>query len=152
QSGTPNRGKRLAAIACAGAVVLLAAVRLISYLFDWDGGPDQLLFRDQLDLQAVRVGHPNRMAPTTALAFLLIGLAPLLLDRRARSGLRPAQLLALAAAAVALLAIVGYSYSAVALAGVEHFIPMALNTALTLVVLSAGILAARPDQGLMAVV
>src|SRR5205814_2215847 len=49
-------------------------------------------------------------------------------------------------------AVVGYAYSAAALAGVEQFIPMALNTAAALGLLCTGILCARPTQGAMAVV
>ena len=71
---------------------------------------------------------------------------------RTRRGVRPAQLLALAAGLIALLALIGYAYSAAALAGVEQFIPMALNTAIAFALLSVGILCARPDRGLMAVV
>ena len=55
-------------------------------------------------------------------------------------------------AIIALLAIVGYAYSSLSLAGIERFIPMALNTALALAVISSGILAARPDRGVMVVI
>src|SRR5207237_5503446 len=57
--------------ACAAGVVLLALARLAGYLFDWDGGPDQFLFRAQLQLEAARTGFANRMAPNTPAAFLL---------------------------------------------------------------------------------
>ena len=128
-------------------------MRLGGYLADWDGGPDQLLFRAKLDREAARTGHANRMAPNTAAALLLVGLALLLLDVRVRRGLWPAQFLALAAAVIALLAVVGYAYSAVALAGVEQFIPMALNTGRGASPCSApASCAPGPTDGLMAVV
>jgi PAS domain S-box-containing protein len=146
-----GRVRRLGPVFAAG-VVLIAQVRLGGYAADWDGGPDQLLFREQLDREALRTGHPNRMAPNTAAALFLAGLALLVLDARGRRGVRPAELAALAAAAVALAAVIGYTYSALALAGVEEFIPMALNTATALLLLAAGVLCARPDDGLMAVV
>src|SRR5262249_1703206 len=117
-----------------------------------EGGVDQWLFRDKVELEAVTTGHANRMAPNTALDFLLAGLALLLLDVETRYVRRPAQVLALAAALVALLALVGYTYSVLSLYGVGPFIPMALNTALAFAVLAAGVLGARPDRGLMAVV
>src|SRR5207249_425339 len=86
----------------------------------------------------------------TALAFLLAGPSLWLqLDPAGRH--RPVGR-ALAAGVVALLAVVGYAYSAAALAGVEQFIPMALNTAAALGLLCTGILCARPTQGAMAVV
>ena len=65
----------------------------------------------------MRVGQPNRMAPNTAAAFVLVGLALALLDVRTRRGVRPAQFLALAVGLIALLALIGYAYSAVSLIG-----------------------------------
>ncbi|QDU21319.1 hybrid sensor histidine kinase/response regulator [Urbifossiella limnaea] len=143
----PDGRRRLVARALAAGVVLVAALRIGGYLAGWDGGPDQLLFREMLD----REDPPNRMAPNTAAGLLLAGLALVLLDVRWRRGIRPAEVLALAAAGVALTAVVGYAYSAEALAGVEQFVPMALNTAAALGLLSAGILCARSTSGLMAV-
>ena len=87
------------------------------------------------------------MAPNTAAALLLVGLALLLLDARSRRGVLAGQLAALATALIALLAIIGYAYSALPLAGIEQFIPMALNTAVALALISGGILAARPTAG-----
>ncbi len=118
----------------------------------WDGGPDQLLFRDMLDREGLRTGYANRMSPNTGVGFLLVSAALLLLDVRTRRGLRPAQVLALAAAVLALLSLLGYAYSELALTGVGGFKPMSLNSALALALLSGGLLCARPDQGLMAVV
>ena len=87
QSASASRRLRAAALACAGAVVVLALFRLGGYLLDWDGGPDQLLFRDKLALEERRVGYPNRMAPNTAVALLLVGVA-LLFSARAVSARR----------------------------------------------------------------
>src|SRR5262245_5802207 len=72
QSLPAARGLRPAAYACAAVVVLIALLRLAGYLFEWDGGPDQLLFRQQLDREAARTGHANRMAPNTAAGLLLL--------------------------------------------------------------------------------
>jgi hypothetical protein len=148
----PARRRRGPALAFASGVVLIAGLRLVGYLTGWDGGPDPLLFRDQLDREALRTGHPNRMAPNTAGALLLVGLALLLLDARAGRYVISAQFLALGAGFVALLAVLGYAYSALALAGVEQFIPMAMNTGLALALLGGGVLCARPDRGPIAVV
>ena len=54
--------------------------------------------------RACATGHPNRMAPNTAVAILLVGLALLLLDARSRRSVLVAQLLALTTALIALLA------------------------------------------------
>ncbi|MGE3820793.1 MAG: PAS domain S-box protein, partial [Isosphaeraceae bacterium] len=152
QSGSVGPRVRAFGAACAGAVALLALIRIGGYVFTWDGGPDQFLFRDLLDLEGLRTGHPNRMAPNTAAAMLLVGLGLLSLNTRSRLGVLVAQVLAMVTGVIALLAVVGYAYSASALAGIERFIPMALNTAVAVALMSVGILCARPDRGVMVVV
>lgn len=138
---------RWSAIGLAWLVVLLAAIRILGYQWDIDWGPDRWLFPSKLDAYEI----PNRMAPNTALNFLLCGLALVLLDVRWRWRARLAEILTLAAALVALLAIVGYAYSSVNLIGMESYIPMALNTAVSFAILSVGILCVRPTDGLMAI-
>src|SRR5262249_10297095 len=147
-------GDRLRAlgVACAVGVVLLGSFRLGGYLLGWDGGPDRLLFADKLAQEASSTGHTNRMAPNTAAAMLLVGLALIGVGTRSRIGILSAQMMALMSALIALLAFIGYAYSALALIGIEQFIPMALNTAMALALTSAGILCAHPDRGLMTVV
>jgi PAS domain S-box-containing protein len=135
---------------CAFAVALVGLLRLIGVLFGWDLGIDQLLFREKL---AVGYQLPNRMAPNTALNFLLVGSALLLLDRQTRHGHWPAQFLALAAAFASSLPLVGYAYGIESFYGsTASYIPMALHTALTFVMLIVGLLCVRPDRGLMAIV
>jgi predicted Ser/Thr protein kinase len=149
QSGQAGGRLRALATGCAVAVVLLALLRLGGYLLDWDSGPDRMLFPDKIDREALRTGHRNRMAPNTAAAILLIGLALMFLSAKSRTGLLAAQGLALITAVIALLAVIGYAYSALALIAFKQFIPMALPTALALALMSVGILCARPDRGLM---
>jgi PAS domain S-box-containing protein len=91
------------------------------------------------------------MGHNTALAFLGLGLALLTLDRP-RAGEWPAQVLALGSGAIALVALTGYLYSATELYGIASFTQMALHTAAAMLVLAAGVLAGRPDRGLMATV
>lgn len=148
QSKDPRPPGQHIATACAAGVTLIAVTRLVSYFFQWDFGPDRWLFSAALEAYKI----PNRMAPNTAFSFFLTGLALLSLDTKAWGKYRPAELLALATAFVALLAIVGYAYSALSLTGVKSFIPMALNTAVAFALLSVGILCARPNEGLMAIV
>jgi PAS domain S-box-containing protein len=140
--------RRRVAQGLATYIALVAIVRLAGYAIGWDNGPDRWLFREGLEQYA----PPNRMAPNTAACFLLCGLALLLRDARIGRRLRPAELLALAAALIALLAIIGYCYSALSLIGIESFIPMALNTAVGFALLGVGILCARPSEGLMEIV
>ena len=142
--------RRRLGLALAAVAVLLALTRLGGSLADWDGGPDRLLFRAELDQHAERTGQPNRMAPTTALPLLLVGLALLLLDVRPRRGLWPAEVLALTAGGIALLSILGCVYGAGVLVGAGGGVP-AVNTSLATALASAGVLCGRPDRGLMAI-
>ncbi|QEG33125.1 hybrid sensor histidine kinase/response regulator [Bythopirellula goksoeyrii] len=143
-----DRNRRQLGRVLAMGVVLLAVIRLGGYWLDWDNGPDRWLFRQGLEAYDT----PNRMAPNTAACFLLCGLALLLIDVRLRRKFCPAEFLALTAALIAFLAIIGYSYSTMSLIGIESFIPMALNTAVAFALLSLGILCARPTEGLMTIV
>jgi signal transduction histidine kinase len=149
-----NTASRLRRIAqgFAFAVALVGLIKLVGILSGWDVGIDHLLFRGQLESEAAVTGIPNRMAPNTALNFFLLGCALLLLDRQTGRSFWLAQLLILVSLAASLLAIVGYAYGVTSFYGVTSYIPMALHTALTFVVLSAGLLCLRPDRGLMTIV
>ena len=130
-------------------VALVGLLKIIKISSGLEIGVDRLLFSEKLE--AIGEGLPNRMAPNTALNFLLVGLSLLLLDIRVRRDFWPAQLLALMACLASLLALVGYAFGTKALYGFASYIPMALHTALTFIVLSAGLLCARPDRGVMRV-
>ncbi len=136
--------------ALALVVALVGLLKLVEVFSGWEIGVDRLLFSTELG--AAGGGVPNRMAPNTALCFSLVGGALLLIDVRPRRGLPPAQVLALAAGGASLLALIGYAFGTRALYGVASYIPMALHTALAFVVLVVGVLCARPDRGVMAVV
>jgi two-component system, sensor histidine kinase and response regulator len=112
-------------------------------------GIDQILFPERFASVAASTGFPNRMAFDTALDFVLIGGALLYLDRRTRRNLWVSQYLAMAVVVFSVLAFAGYIYGVANLYGNTSYIPIA---SMTLVVLSAGVLCARPERGLMAVV
>jgi diguanylate cyclase (GGDEF)-like protein len=126
------------------AVLTIAILKIISLATNVDFHIDQLLFSDRLGT--------NRMAPNTALNFLLLGIALLLLDRPLRRVHWPAQLLALITAMIALLALMGYAYNVRFFYGIGAYIPMALHTAFTFFILAIGILCARPKDGIMTVI
>ena len=86
-----NRFMRYIAWGGASVVAALGLLSLTEYALDWNAGIDQLIFTEPSG--AVQTIQPGRMAPNTALNFLLIGLAALLLDVRTRNGRRPAQYL-----------------------------------------------------------
>src|SRR5665213_2547333 len=123
----------------AAALVVAALASVPGSVLQWDYSWDRLLFHHNLG--------DNRIAPNTALNFLLTGLALFLLNAPLRAGRRITQSLALAAAFICLLTILGYAYREASLSGVGAYIRMALNTALLCGLLCAGILCAHPEQG-----
>ncbi len=130
------------------AVVLIGSLTLSEYLWGWDLGIDQALFAEPL--AATGTSHPGRMAPATALNFLLLGIALFFLER-SRTYLS-AQPLTLAAALISALAAVGYLYGVSDFYRIApHYTSMALHTALSFLLLCAGILGAHPERGLIAV-
>ncbi|WNG61690.1 PAS domain-containing sensor histidine kinase [Archangium gephyra] len=140
---TPSPFRRGAGRVCAALASLLGALVLADYVFhgEWVGG----LF--------VWLTPTSRLpSPQTALCFLLLGLALLLLDVETRRGRRPAQYLALTVALLAWTALIGYGTGASqlhTLPGLPAGIGMALHTSTVFFVLSIGILGARPTHGLM---
>ena len=100
----------------------------------------------------VGVGRPiNRMSPNSAINLVLLGLALSLSDVRGRGGRWPAQALALVVALDALVALVGQLYGVTFLYGLSPYLGMALHTAALFLLLSVGLLLARPDRGFVAV-
>ena len=141
---------RRLAIALATVTALLGAAGVLAIVGLYDAGVDRLLFDDQL--LTTDFGRPNQMAPNTAVNFLLLGAALMIIDRPLRRFRWPAQLLALSAAMTALLALMGYAYGLRSFYGIGSQIAMALPTALMFMIVSIGVLCARPAHGIMAVV
>lgn len=132
--------------ACGGIVILFSLLTLGEYIFGLDFGIDQLLIRD---LETPEALHPGRMSITTALDFALGGFALAFLDTKIRGQYIPSQLLALIGGGVAAIALIGYLYGVESLYGVGIYSSMALPTALSFALLSAGVLCARPQRGFM---
>jgi PAS domain S-box-containing protein len=139
------RGRRSFSVLGPVTVATLSILTLIEY-----AGPplgiDALLFR------AHGSTVPGPILATTDAAFLLLACA-LLLVRRGGTAARTAQPFALVAGALAWLAITGYANG---VSGLYKFpavsAPIALNTAIALIAVVVGVLALRPDEGLVRLV
>lgn len=141
---------RLYGRACAAVVTLTSLLTLVEYLSGLDLRIDTLLFQSRLE--GGGASFPGRPSPHTALSFLLVGSALLCLSSTRRRAHGLAQFLTLAGFLIALMALVGYVYGVSFLYGITAYTGMALHTTLTFILLSLGILFARPESGLMSVV
>ncbi|MDB6025460.1 MAG: rpfC, partial [Verrucomicrobiales bacterium] len=149
--GPSSRDRLLWKIAPACALIIgsIGTLKLVGLLLGWEAGIDQILFHDKLAGSGADL--PNRMAPNTAVNFVLLGVSLWFVGRTSRvMGALP-HLLAILVGLVSWLAIIGYVYGAASLYGIRSFIPMALHTATLFLILSLGILSLQPDRGLMGI-
>ena len=123
---------RVARILCAAAVVLITGLMLAG-------------------VADVTIGRliPGRMPTPSAQAFLLLGIALLLIDVQVGRW-RPSEFLSAGASLIALLALVAFSFSSVSFVSTVRMRPLAFHTVFLLLGLSFAIFAARPRSGLMA--
>ncbi|MEK7755340.1 MAG: hypothetical protein AAB654_25675, partial [Acidobacteriota bacterium] len=128
-------------------VVLIGTLTLCEYLFGWQLGIDELLCTDDPDAAATPI--PGRMAPSTAVCFVLLGLALMGIEWEPRRRFRPAEILALVAAIVSLISVAEYALDQPILYGFGHYTRMALHTAAAFILLSCGVLFARPALGVV---
>lgn len=136
---------------CAATVALIGLLTLSEYLFARDLGIDQLLVKN---LQAPAGPHaaPGRMAFASALNFLLLGGALLLLDVKTHRGYQPAEHVAVVVSLVAFLTLVAYLYGGMAIHQVYPVATVAPHTALLFVALSIGVVFARAQHRIVDIV
>lgn len=130
-----------------GAAALTALIGLLTlyqYIFDWDLGIDQLLFNDT---QGVETVYPGRMSPVAAVNLSMLGFALLILDRYHYQW--PVEAFGLGALLTSVFALMGYGYGVPSFYDFYPYSSIAIHTALTFLLLSLGILFARPEHGLM---
>ena len=145
----PNRWTQTLAQVFPAIVALIGLLTLSEYLFGWNLGIDQVLFREPPG--AVGTSNPGRMAPATALNFTLLGLALLFPGRKTRLGLSSSEILILPAILLAATALIGYVYGAVDLAGSDAYTRMAVHTSVTFIAFGLAVHVAYPDEGLAAI-
>lgn len=141
-----NTLRRYFGRALAAVVVVIAGLTLVEYAGSMNVGIDELLFRD--DTLATATSHPGRMAPVTAICLALCGLALLLIDRSPRVSRQ----IAMVVLVLAMLGSSGYIFGVQSLYRVSTYTSMAVHTAVSFMVLSFGIIAARTKQGCVAVI
>ncbi|MDX2232269.1 MAG: PAS domain-containing protein [Leptolyngbyaceae cyanobacterium bins.349] len=142
---------------CAIATGVIGLLALSQYLWGINLGIDELLFPH--DAISPNTPYPGRMAINTAVNFVLVSSALWLCHRRERqpqprqqsiNAMTIAQSLAAATIFIALQATIGYLYNIRVLYQPSLLTnSMAVTTALTFLILSAGVLALHSDRGWM---
>ena len=143
-----DQSKRLWAQILAGIVLGIGLLTLLQYGLGRNFGIDELLFKASTD--TFGTSAPGRMAPNTAFNFVILGGALLLL-LGPYAYYRSMQILSLIGLLVALLGLLGYVYQVKSLYGIGSYTQMAVHAAGGFILLSLGILFARPDRGLMVI-
>lgn len=145
------RNCRGVAIALAGAAAALGAFTLLEFVLGISFGIDEALARD--------VGRgglpylPGRMAPTTALNFVLLGIAVPLAGSTSRIASRAADSLAIPASLIALLSLLGNMFRVPADSPVTfHTTQQAVHTAAGFLALSCGALLVNARRGALRVI
>jgi signal transduction histidine kinase/CheY-like chemotaxis protein len=146
--GTGHPGAHRVAGVLAAAMTILGAATLVEYVAEVDLGIDQLLAR--VWPFAESASYPNRIWPSSALSFVLLGAVLALADRRRGATLaKLGQAVALALIALDCAALIGYLYNATFLYRDGAFIRMSPSTALCFTLLAAGSFALRPEIGVV---
>jgi CheY-like chemotaxis protein len=134
---------RSAGLVAAWLPILISLATLFEDLTGRDLGIDQLFIVDRTS--PVLVTAPGRMAVTTALSFLLLGLA-LLIQRNPR-GLIRGQAAVCAVAAICVSNLVGYFFGIDNFTGIAFYTAMAVHTSGCLLILSFSVFLSRPESG-----
>jgi methyl-accepting chemotaxis protein len=139
-------GRPVLAIPCAGLSAILGLLNLVEHASGVDLGIDQLLIDHFI---TTKTSYPGRMAPNTAICFVLTAIALLLAGGQALPKQRPPIVGLLGSVIVALgtVAFSGYLLG-VKTYGWGSFLPMAPHTAIGFAILGVGVMAAAWRDGL----
>lgn len=141
-----------ALVAILGVIVAAVGIfKLIEIAFGIPIGVDQLLFLEKLS-SSLNSQVPNRIAPNTAINLVLLGSSLALMTHVNRRAISLVQVFTLLVLVSSLVACVGYIFNIVNLYGVTNYIPMALHTAFSFLLLSFSILSITSSEGVLSVI
>ncbi len=132
----------------AGLTIGVGLLTLLEYLLGWDLRVDQLLFHEAPG--AVGTLAPGRMAPASALGFVLVGMTLLVHKLEGRAAWLPTAL-GIAVAVPGVVSLVGLIFAVPNLYGVGIHAQLAVPTSLAFIALAVGLGALRPESGLLGV-
>lgn len=144
-----DRRLKQMASALAGSALLIALCVLVHYFVHSFFDLDQIFSATNLSTE--KGFSPGRMAPNTAICFVLLS-GGILFALRQRTAKIVAQVLATTLALVSGVSSLGYMYGEPKLYGLGVFTPMAFPTALALLCAACALFAVQPSFGLMRLV
>jgi PAS domain S-box-containing protein len=144
REGTGGR-RRLVSKAAAIIALVVGLVTVFEYSTGVDSRINHWIFSRPIPIA-------KGLPPFAGMCLIAIGSALLLIDKDARQGGRPSEWLALAVLPVVMVSLLTYAFRSTAQAPEKPWTGIAIPTGIALGALAIGILAARPDRGLMAFV
>ena len=142
----PRRAYRYWGLFFGTLVACIGAITVIENAFGADRRLNYLLSKGNVGV--LTTPAPGRMPLITALTFLVLGVALLLVDRETPQGPRPAELLSLWGVFAGIMSLSGYVNGAAPVYRMFSYTQVAVFTALVLFMMSAAIFFARPRVGI----
>ena len=143
------RGYRWLVVALGLVVAFLGASAVVQYLSSLNLENLNTFLMFDREWGRTGVVTPGRMGPPGAFCWTLIGTALVLVTAKAPAKRRLVPLLAIITLAISMLAITGYLYQASEFFSAPHLTMIALQAAIFIVAVSAGLIASIPEYGPM---
>jgi signal transduction histidine kinase/CheY-like chemotaxis protein len=126
-------------------VIFISGLTLFEYLLDYNFGIDELFFKDPEGIN----GHfpPGRLAPITAINFILLSAAFLIGNIPRNPNHKLAQFLTGLAFVASLQGLMGYLINITYLFGSAYYTQMAIHTTICFILICIGSYASRPNKG-----
>jgi PAS domain S-box-containing protein len=149
--GAPKKSARWLTNLLALTATLMAVLTLGEYIFGWNPHIDEMLVSDTAG--ASGKFPPGRLAPITAIIFILLGSGMIASNRERTSpnAARFTQVTALLALLISFQGLVGYISGVTYSFGSAFYTQMALHTAILFVLLSSALLCSQSSFGFMGV-
>ncbi len=147
QDPSTSKAKRRLIQLFAVTVAVVGLITLSEHLLGWNSSLDQLLFFESV--QEAGQSFPGRMGVAASLNFSLFGPALLLMDAHSRRWFRVSNISVLLVMAITLLVFLYYFYGVQQVEPIGLYFTIALHTVVAFLGLSAAILLARPERGVI---
>lgn len=133
---------------CAFVVFMIGFLTFMEYIFGWDFGIDQLLFKESAT--AILTSSTGRMAFNTSIIFVILSIVLLLHVFEVAFFFYVAHSLVILAGIFSLLSFTGYFYGANPLyLSIKFSTAMAVHASILFIMSCIGCLFIRPEQGIM---